>query len=236
MRSRLVSRLLAVVDPRRIERQLHVLLQRAAAAGNERGVGAAQAAGRVETCRSSSLCGPRVGIDGPRKERRVERHAGRRIVRAGDAGEERAHVRAERGLADDRLDVVDARRPCGSERTIANLSARLASRGNVPPNVTPGSVVSISPVTLRMPAGASILGSNVSVWLGPPCRNRKMTLLPVTGRSRSFAPAACVASKFASDRPPRPRLPMRRKSRRPKRSRESWIVSMGALAWGRQAG
>ena len=44
--------------------------------------------------------------------------------------------------------------------------------------------VVISPVALRISAGASIFGSNVSNWVGPPCRNRKMTLRSASGRRR----------------------------------------------------
>ena len=58
----------------------------------------------------------------------------------------------------------------------------------MPPKVTPGRAVAVSPVALRMPAGAVIFGSNVSIWLGPPCRNRKMTDLSATSRRRLRGP------------------------------------------------
>jgi hypothetical protein len=48
------------------------------------------------------------------------------------------------------------------ERTTANFFARFASLGNDEPNVTPGSAVAISPVTLRTSSGALIFGSKVS--------------------------------------------------------------------------
>src|SRR5207302_3746981 len=80
-----------------------------------------------------------------------------------------------------------------------------------------GSLVATSPVALRMPMGAVILGSNVSVWLGPPCRNRKMTDLSVTSRFES------AANSCGSDRPPRARLPILRKERRLKA--RSWMAS-----------
>ena len=77
--------------------------------------------------------------------------------------------------------------PVVNERTIANRSASRASFGNDEPNVTPGMLVAISPVADRMSAGADILGSKVSNWLGPPCRNRKMTDRPVSKRFGSAA-------------------------------------------------
>src|SRR5262249_43687176 len=67
------------------------------------------------------------------------------------------------------------------DRTIASRSAILAIFGNEEPNVTPGIVVLISPVALRISAGAVIFGSKVSNWLGPPCRKRKTTALSVMG-------------------------------------------------------
>src|SRR5262245_56805056 len=76
----------------------------------------------------------------------------------------------------------------------------------------PGNVVSISPVVLRTPSRAVILGSNVSNWLGPPCWNRKITDRSVSG---VLAPAAArVPRRCESDRPPRLRVPIRRKARR----------------------
>src|SRR5437868_4485244 len=62
-----------------------------------------------------------------------------------------------------------------------------------------------------MPEGAPILGSKVSVWGGPPCMKRKTTDFPVRRLSES---AARAAARSASERPPRARLPTRRKSRR----------------------
>ena len=56
-----------------------------------------------------------------------------------------------------------------------NLSASRASFSNVPPNVTPGIVVLISPVALRISRAASIFGSKVSNCDGPPCMKRKIT-------------------------------------------------------------
>src|SRR5438477_6618538 len=55
-----------------------------------------------------------------------------------------------------------------NERTSAILSTTRAILGNVPPIETPGSEVGASPVTLRYSDGAPILGSNVSMCVGPP--------------------------------------------------------------------
>src|SRR5262245_26213184 len=103
---------------------------------------------------------------------------------------------------------------------MARRSAIAASFGNVLPNVTPGMAVLISPVAERISAGAVIFGSNVSYWLGPPCRKRNTTDLSVTGLpvSDSGTPARPAEGKSdASDSPPRPSPPTRRKSRRPYR-------------------
>jgi hypothetical protein len=59
----------------------------------------------------------------------------------------------------------------------------------------------------------SSLGSNVSIWLGPPCIIRKMTDLPVTSRP-GLAARAWASRSQGRDRPPRPRVPILRKSRR----------------------
>src|SRR5438034_8619687 len=99
-------------------------------------------------------------------------------------------------------------------------SAIAASLGNELPKVTPGILVGISPVALRISAGADIFGSNVSNWLGPPWRNRKTTALSVTGlpASAGGTPATPADGKSdASDSPPRPSPPTRRNSRRPYR-------------------
>jgi hypothetical protein len=93
------------------------------------------------------------------------------------------------------------------------LWARLASFVKVGPKVMPGMDVATSPVTLRIPSGAVILGSKVSIWLGPPCIIRKMTDLPVTGRPAAAAWARAWSSQ-GKERPPSPRVPILRKSRR----------------------
>ena len=58
---------------------------------------------------------------------------------------------------------------------IGNFEATVVSDGPLPLGEPSGSFVGTSPVELRISAGALIFGSNVSVWLGPPCRKRKMT-------------------------------------------------------------
>src|SRR5579862_1389257 len=101
--------------------------------------------------------------------------------------------------------------PVTKDRTTADLCASFARSGNVEPYVTPGSDVWTSPVTLRIPDGAPILGSNVSVWGGPPCMNRNTTDRPVSRLSGSADRAAATS---ASESPPKPRVPTLRNSRR----------------------
>ena len=82
-----------------------------------------------------------------------------------------------------------------------NLWASAASFGNVEPKVIPGRDVAICPVTLRTPSGAVILGSNVSVWLGPPCIITKMTDLPVVARTGGLAEALMALLAERTDKP-----------------------------------
>src|SRR5207247_2344562 len=96
---------LAIVDPRWVEFQLHVALQRTATAGNERSVRRAETSRRIKF--TELFYGrPRRDVDRARKESRVEWDPGEGIVRSSNTSEERTHVRADRSLADDRLDVV----------------------------------------------------------------------------------------------------------------------------------
>ena len=83
---------------------------------------------------------------------------------------------------------------------------------------------------LRISRGAVILGSNVSNWLGPPCRFSTTTDLSRTARPVSAA-AARTESSDAIDNPPTAEVPIRKNSRRdPPRPRESpEIVSMPRL-------
>ncbi len=105
--------------------------------------------------------------------------------------------------------------PWQNERTTASLCARAASAGNVPPKVTPGIVVATSPVTLRTPSGASIRGSNVSIWLAPPARNSTTTALSLSASPiPASAAVARVRSSSGSASPPSASDPIRRKSRR----------------------
>src|SRR5262249_22827233 len=69
---------------------------------------------------------------------------------------------------------------------------------------------------LRESEGASGFGSNVSMGLGPPVKNRKMQeRARATGRSLPYVCArASAASRCGSDNPIRPRLPTRSHSRR----------------------
>ena len=77
--------------------------------------------------------------------------------------------------------------PCRNDRTTASLSARAASLGNVPPKVTPGSLVAVSPNMLRYSTGAVIFGSNVSTCVGPPLSQIQMTDLLLIERPFDWA-------------------------------------------------
>ncbi|GIT77698.1 MAG: hypothetical protein Ct9H300mP32_0800 [Verrucomicrobiota bacterium] len=100
-----------------------------------------------------------------------------------------------------------------NERTMENLCASLARRCIVLPNVIPGIVVGISPVIERMPAGALILGSNVSYCDGPPCWNKNTTHLSLA-RPPAFLTTCSARSRSGSAKPPSPKLPTERNSRR----------------------
>ncbi len=60
------------------------------------------------------------------------------------------------------------------ERTIVTLSIRCAISGNFSQMNVPGTLVLMGFQMPRISAGASGLGSNVSNWLGPPARNKKI--------------------------------------------------------------
>src|SRR5205814_1766319 len=88
-----------------------------------------------------------------------------------------------------------------NERTMVSLCAIWASCGMVSPKTTPGSEVGTQPPMVRISVGASIFGSKVSNWLGPPCWYRKITDLPVT-RLFGTAPAARAVNSDDNDNPP----------------------------------
>ncbi len=58
---------------------------------------------------------------------------------------------------------------------MASRLAIAAIFGNVPPKETPGIFVCTSPVQLRLLSGTFFLGSNVSIWGGPPTRKSSTT-------------------------------------------------------------
>src|SRR5881628_1312434 len=70
----------------------------------------------------------------------------------------------------------------------------------------------------RMFEGASGFGSQISMWLGPPCRKTRMTdfaeLKPRAPSNRDAPCACCHWKKFARFKPKRPTEPTRRSSRR----------------------
>ena len=65
---------------------------------------------------------------------------------------------------------------------------------------------------LRISAGAVILGSNVSICEGPPCKKSSTTALSLTMRRPSSV--ACTPSSCDNVKPPSARLPTRNNSRR----------------------
>src|SRR6516225_5745549 len=103
--------------------------------------------------------------------------------------------------------------PWAKERTKAILSAMAAILGNTPPISTPGSLVFTAPTTLRYSAGAAILGSKVSMWVGPP-PNQSQTTEVFLDAVPATAAAARALSNSGSIKPVRPRAPTLRKSRR----------------------
>ena len=129
-------------------------------------------------------------------------------------GVDRAEVGAEGVAADDRLDVVIA--VAGNER--ADDGELVGQRGQLRKRAAEGDAGQSRGDLAGGAAdldGAVILGSNVSIWLGPPCRKRKMTDLSVSN-GFSAAAVALAASRSVSDSPPRARPPMVRKARRSK--------------------
>src|SRR5262245_51229681 len=86
-------------------------------------------------------------------------------------------------------------------------------RGKTPPNSMPGTLVWTEPTVLRNSTGAVILGSKVSTCVGPPPSHSQTTEV-----LRVDCPAAEAAARARSRsdkaRPPMPRAPTLRKSRR----------------------
>ena len=111
-----------------------------------------------------------------------------------------------------------------TERMIVNRSSMAAWRGKCSQIRTPGSFVAIDPNGPRFCTGRSGLTSQVSIWLGPPAIQRRMTLFgPAAGRPAS-APAHSRSSspgKLSPAIPARLALSMFRRVARtsPSRSR-----------------
>ena len=94
------------------------------------------------------------------------------------------------------------------ERTSANLSMRFAIFGSSSETWMPGTLVEIGLKLLL------VLGSQVSMWLGPPSSQNRMTAfaLPSTG---AFALDAAAAERYSlSVSPRKPSDPTVRKLRR----------------------
>src|SRR5258707_1116541 len=102
---------------------------------------------------------------------------------------------------------------CANERTKAILSAICATFGKTPPISTPGRFVFTAPTTLRYSDGADILGSKVSTWVGPPPSQSQTTEVFRLGLPMAAA-LARARSRSGSRKPPMPRAPTLRKSRR----------------------
>ena len=99
------------------------------------------------------------------------------------------------------------------------LSSALAIIGMCSPMWVPGILVGMALKSPRMLAGASGLGSQMSMWLGPPCRKTMITDLALPKpRAPSNLVAAlavfCQARKFARFSPSIPMEPARSSSRR----------------------
>src|SRR5262249_53722586 len=104
---------------------------------------------------------------------------------------------------------------CAKERTKAILSAISATFGKTPPSSMPGTLDCTAPTTLRNSAGADILGSKVSTWVGPPPSQSQTAEVVFVGLPLEAA-AARARSRSGSRKAvaPRPRAPTLRKSRR----------------------
>src|SRR5438046_4007553 len=102
---------------------------------------------------------------------------------------------------------------CANERTKAILSATRAILVKTPPSSRPATLVCTAPMVLRNSAGAVILGSKVSTWVGPPPSQSQTTeVLRVCWPAADAA--ARARSRSGSNRPPMPSAPTLRKSRR----------------------
>src|SRR5579864_2910507 len=104
------------------------------------------------------------------------------------------------------------------ERMSVHLSICWASIGMVSLNWMPDTLVLMGLNSPRTLDGASGLGSQMSMWLGPPWRKTRITdlaeLNPRAPSSREAPCAFCHWKKFARFNPNRPTEPTRRSSRR----------------------
>ena len=113
-------------------------------------------------------------------------------------------------------------------RMIDSLSMIRACSGRCSQTRMPGTRVAIDRYGPRISAGASGLGSHMSIWLGPPESQNRMTAL------RSAAGVSARAdrrSRSASPKPARPATPVCKNQRRePTRTRSRLGGSMGLAA------
>src|SRR5262249_1487227 len=100
----------------------------------------------------------------------------------------------------------------------AYLSAWRAMRGKISLTWIPGTLVEMALKGPRTSSGALGLGSQVSMWLGPPTRSSMMQLTslscPGLGAAGVAEAAALRAKKSGNARPRAERAPAWRKSRR----------------------
>ena len=159
-------------------------------AGVERGVGRGERAGGVEPAEGRRRP---AGSTGRRRGGRGRRWWGgpvRGWFGAGDPRVDAAEIGPERVAADERLEVVvgvagheraDDRQPVGQGRQAGERAAE-GHAGD--PRARP------RPWRSGSPRASAIFGSNVSNWLGPPWRNRKMTDLPVSSPGSLVGPGS----------------------------------------------
>src|SRR4051812_26902369 len=110
----------------------------------------------------------------------------------------------------------------------------------------PGTLVFIVPNSPRTSAGASGLGSHMSIWLGPPRIHKSRTLLPALSFAAAVDLFFSAASRFWSDKPAAPRTPACTTARRERRrnsshARRRWkgldmVVGVGVRREGGQLG
>ena len=96
---------------------------------------------------------------------------------------------------------------------MVSLSISLAVNGRCSHTRTPGSLVGMLSNGPRISLGASGLGSHMSMWLGPPDNQKRMTFLLFLGLPALAASARCF-SRVGSVSPAMPVRPVCKNQRR----------------------